>query len=111
MTKESLKENYTNCTKPLNRQKFWDYVQIVVHVVFTVCLVAAYVKAIGNGTDFVASRFIPYSLWSAVFGFGTYAMVRSIADIRATNRKIKLFDDVYHTALKALDAASEQDNV
>lgn len=112
MTKDSLKENYTNCTKPLKRQKFWDYVQIVVHIVFTVCLVTAYVKAIGNGTDFVASRFIEYSGLSAVFGFGTYAMVRSIDNIKAINKEIKLFDDVYHTALKAIESAeSEKEHV
>ena len=108
MTRESLKENYTICTKPLNRKKFWDYVQIVVHIVFTVCLVASYVKAIGNGTDFVASRFIDYSVLSAIFGFGTYAMARSIVDIKAVNKEIKMFDDVYQSALKAFDAADRE---
>lgn len=113
MTRESLKESYTDCTKPLKCQRIWDYVQIVMHVVFTVCLVAAYVKAIGNGTDFVASRFIEYSGLSALFGFGTYAMIRSIIDIKAINKELKLFDDVYQSAIEALDAAervTQKDN-
>lgn len=108
MTKESLQENYINCTKLLKYQKFWDYVQIVVHIVFTVCLVVAYVKAIGNGTDFVKSRFIPYSVWSAVFGFGTYGMIRSIIDIKAINKELKLFDDVHQSAIEALGATERE---
>lgn len=108
MTKELLEENYTNCTKPLKHQKLWYYVQIAVHIIFTVCLVTAYVKAIGNGTDFVVSRFVPYSVWSAVFGFGTYAMVRSIDNIKSINKEIKMFDDVYHTALKAIESAERE---
>lgn len=108
MTKESLQENYANCTKPLKCQKFWDYVMIVMHIVFTVCLVVAYVKAIGNGTDFIVSRFIPYSVWSAVFGFGTYAMIRSIIDIKAINKELKLFDDVHQSAIEALEATERE---
>ena len=108
MTRESLKESYTDCTKPLTCQRILDYVQIVTHVVFTVCLVAAYVKAIGNGTDFIASRFIEYSGLSALFGFGTYCMIRSIIDIKSINKEINLFDDAYRSALKALDSAENQ---
>lgn len=103
MTRESLQENYTNCTAPLKNQKFWAYVQIVLHVVSTVCLVAAYVMAIGNGTEFIASRFIPYSVCSAVFGFCCYATIRSVIDIKAINREIKLFDDVHQSAIEALE--------
>ena len=114
MTRESLQESYTGCTKPLKKQKFWAYVQIVVHIIFTVCLIDAYVKAIGNGTEFVASRFIDYSVLSAIFGFGTYAMFRSIIDIKAINRDIKLFDDVHQSAIEALEATErekQKDNV
>ena len=108
MTRESLQENYTNCTNPLKRQKFWDYVQIVTHVVFTVCMVAAYVKAMGNGTEFVASRFIPYSAYSALFGFCTYATIRSIIDIKAINKELKLYDDVHQSAIEALEATERE---
>lgn len=108
MTRESLQENYANCTKPLKYQRVCDYVQIVTHVVFTVCLVAAYVKAIGNGTDFVESRFIPYSVWSAVFGFCTYATIRSIFDIKAINKELKLFEDVHQSAIEALEATERE---
>lgn len=108
MTRESLQENYTNCTKPLKYQRVWDYVQIVMHIVFTVCLVVAYVKAIGNGTDFVVSRFVPYSVWSAVFGFCTYGMIRSIIDIKAINKELKLFDDVHQSAIEALEATERE---
>lgn len=108
MTRESLQENYANCTQPLKKQKFWDYVQIVVHIVFTVCLVAAYVNAMGNGTEFVVSRFVPYSVWSALFGFGTYAMIRSIVDIKAINKEIKMFDDVHQSAIEALEATERE---
>lgn len=104
MTREKLQENYTNCTAPLKHQRFWDYAMIVMHVVFTVCIVSAYVKAIGNGTEFIESRFIPYSVWSAVFGFCTYGMIRSIMDIKAINKELKLFDDVHQSALEALEA-------
>ena len=108
MTREKLQENYTNCTAPLKKQRFWDYVQIVTHVVFTVCLVVAYVKAIGNGTEFVESRFVPYSVWSAIFGFCTYATIRSIMDIKAINKELKLFDDVHQSAIEALEATERE---
>lgn len=114
MTKESLQENYTNCTKPLKYQRFWDYAMIVMHIISTVCIVTAYVTAIGNGTDFIVSRFIPYSVWSAVFGFCTYGMIRSIMDIKAINLEIKLFDDVHQSAIEALEATErekQKDNV
>lgn len=108
MTRESLQERYINCTKPLKYQRIWDYVQIVMHIVFTVCLVAAYVKAMGNGTEFIESRFIPYSVWSALFGFGTYAMIRSIVDIKAINKELKLFDDIHQSAIEALEATESE---
>lgn len=114
MTRESLQENYTNCTKPLKTQRFWDYFQIVLHIAFTVCIVTSYVKAIGNGTDYVASNFVLYSVFSAVFGFCTYATIRSITDIRVINRELKLFDDVHQSAIEALEATErekQKDNV
>lgn len=107
MTREKLQENYINCTKPLKYQKFWNYVMIVMHIIFTVCIISAYIKAIGNGTDFVVSRFVPYSVWSAVFGFGTYGMIRSIIDIKAINKELKLFDDVHQSAIEALEQRGE----
>ena len=114
MTRESLQENYTNCTKPLKCQRFWNYAMILTHVAFTVCIVTAYVTAIGNGTDFIVSRFVLYSVWSAVFGFCTYGMIRSIMDIKAINREIKLFDDVHQSAIEALETTEREkrkDNV
>lgn len=108
MTKELLQENYANCTKPLKYQRVWDYVMIVMHIIFTVCIISAYVKAIGNGTEFIESRFVPYSVWSAVFGFCTYGMIRSIIDIKVINRELKLFDDVHQSAIEALEATERE---
>lgn len=108
MTKESLQENYINCTKQLKYQRVWDYFQIVLHIVFTVCIVTSYVKAIGNGTDYVASKFILYSVISAVYGFCFYATVSSINDIKVINRGLKLFDDVHQSAIEALEATERE---
>lgn len=108
MTRESLQENYANCTKPLKYQKFWDYFQIVLQIAFTVVIVTSYAKAIGYGTDYLASHFILYSVFSAIFGFCTYDTVRCITDIRVINRELKLYDDVHQSAIEALETIERE---